>query len=92
MPALTRPHRPFLWSALALDIGATGRQRVFDRALYQAILASPVSITYFIRGIVMEVSATFVATTILSPEIGAKIFCWSDAAILPKRGMTAVFA
>jgi hypothetical protein len=47
-----------------------GRLVVRERGLYWEILASPVSITYLIPGMVMEVSATLVATTIFLEEAG----------------------
>jgi hypothetical protein len=44
-----------------------GRLVVRVRGRYWEILANPVSMTYLIPGMVSEVSATFVATTILEP-------------------------
>ncbi len=55
------------WSALLFDMGTTGRAVVRLRGRYWEILASPVSTTYLMPGMVIEVSATFVATTIFLP-------------------------
>jgi len=79
MPFSTRPHLPFLWSALLLDMGTTGRAVVLDLGEYLEILARPVSTTYLMPGIVIEVSATLVAIMIFLPGGREKIFDCSDA-------------
>jgi len=61
VPGPTLPQRPLRWSALAREMGTTGRLRVPDLELYWEMRASPVSTTYLIRGMVMEVSAILVA-------------------------------
>jgi len=67
MPSRTLPQRPFRWSALLRETGRIGRLVVRDRALYTEILANPESMTKRMPGIVRDVSAMFVATTIFRP-------------------------
>ena len=63
-PSWTRPQRPLRWSALDCEMGLTGRLLMRVSGRYWAMRASPVSMTYRIPGMVSDVSATFVATTI----------------------------
>ena len=51
-------------------MGLTGRLVVRVLGMYLKILARPVSMTNLIPGMVREVSATFVATTIFLPLTG----------------------
>ena len=64
IPAPTRPHLPFRWSADACEIGSIGSRCTFERAAYRLMRAVPSSMTYRIPGTVTEDSATFVAITI----------------------------
>ena len=60
--------------------------------MYWAIRASPVSITYRIPGMVIEVSATFVATTIFLSASGRKTRCCSAVVRREKRGRIAALS
>ena len=92
IPFSTLPHLPFLWSALLLEIGKTGREVIRDAGEYWGIRASPVSMTYRIPGIVMDVSATLVATIIFRPEERKKTFFCSEPESLAYRGRTIAFS
>lgn len=85
-PGLVRPALPALCLALALEIGETNRLYTLIRGLNTFCLENPGSITYTIPSIVMEVSATLVATIIFLPGVpyllggGALsniLCCWS---------------
>lgn len=68
-PGLVRPARPALYLAEAFDIGETSNDSTLNLGLNTFCFAKPGSITYVIPSIVNDVSAIFVAITILRPGI-----------------------
>ena len=58
-----RPARPALWLEAALLDQTTLKAVTPVTLSYSLVLTFPQSTTYFTRGIVRDVSATFVATT-----------------------------
>ena len=88
IPFSTLPHLPFLWSALLLDMDETGSEVVLVLGVYRGMRARPVSITYLIPGIVIEVSATFVETIIFLPGGREKILDCSEPESLANKGRT----
>ena len=90
-PFSTRPHLPLRCSALLWDMAVTGREVVLDRGVYRDMRASPVSMTYLMPGMVMDVSAILVAISIFLAAVGAKALDCSAAESRANKGSTATF-
>src|SRR5690606_24502238 len=69
LPGHSRPALPFLCDAEAFEIGTTFRASIPFKGLKALIFTNPVSMTYLIPCMVIDVSAIFVAkTTFLHPS------------------------